>query len=88
MTLSRPREIGQNVVKLRKIHGRQTGDRATTNGFKAGFSTAVFIAFFAVFAWAGGLEQGWSGFLLLIPVAPFSVWAAIAITKDEELRDR
>jgi hypothetical protein len=60
-----------------------------TNGFKSGFGTVVFIAFFAVFVWMGWIDEGWRSFLLLVAGATFSVWAAHAITKhDEKLRGR
>ena len=63
------------------------GVGAMMTRFKAGFGTAVFIAFFAVLTWAGWLDEGWRSLFLLIAGAPLSVWAANAILKrDEEFR--
>jgi hypothetical protein len=55
-----------------------------THRLKTGFGTAIFIAFSAVFTWAGGFDDGWRGLLVLIAGAPLSILAANAILKHEK----
>jgi len=55
-----------------------------TRRFKMGFGTTIFIAFSAVFTWAGGFDHGWMSLLVLVTGAPLSILAANAILKHEE----